>query len=247
MKKPNRILIKISGEALAGNEKTGIHPETVKGFARQIKEINDAGIETTLVVGGGNFWRGRGAEEIGMDRVAADNMGMLATIMNGIAMQEALESLNVDTRLQTAIQMPQLSEAFIRRKSIRHLEKGRVVIFAGGTGSPYFSTDSASALRAAEIKADCILMSKNGTAGVYTSDPKTDPNAKLYKTLSYKTILERNLQVMDQTAAALCRDNNIDVRVFDINIENNIVKAAKGEDIGTLVSTYSEDTFQSEN
>lgn len=232
-----RILIKISGEALKGELESGVDPTKVNEIAQEIKTVVDSNIQVAIVVGGGNFWRGRGADEIGMDRVSADNMGMLATIMNGIALQEALESNAVDSRMQTSITMTQLAEPFILRKAIRHLEKGRVVIFSGGTGSPYFSTDSASALRAIEIKADMILMSKNGTAGVYDKDPQKEKDAKLFKDITYDEILKLNLQVMDQTAASLCRDNNVNLRVFDINEHGNILKAALNKDIGTIVHT----------
>jgi uridylate kinase len=231
----NRVLLKLSGEALKGNTEFGIDPMTVNEIAKQIKEAHDLGIQIGIVVGGGNIWRGKTAEGLGMDRAQADYMGMLATIMNGLAVQDALEHLGVPTRVMTAITVNQVAEPYIRRKAIRHLEKGRVCIFVGGLGSPYFSTDTACVLRATEIGAEVVLMAKNGTEGIYDSDPKTNPNAKMFEEISFKEILARDLKVMDSTAASLCKDNKLQLIVFNMNKNGNIVKAVKGEKIGTLV------------
>ena len=230
-----RVLLKMSGEALKGSEGVGIDSKTVFALARQIKEAHELGIEIGIVVGGGNIWRGKTGQELGMDRAQADYMGMLATIMNSLAIQDGLESLGVPTRVLTALNIQEVAEPYIRRRAIRHLEKGRVCIFAGGTGSPYFTTDTAAALRATEINADALLMAKNGTDGVYDSDPRKNPNAKLYEHLTFTNVLEKGLQVMDSTAAALCKDNNVNIVVFNMNEEGNIVKAMKGDKIGTLV------------
>lgn len=230
-----RVLLKLSGEALssAGNN---FDPEILKELAKEIKDVHDEGVEIGIVVGGGNFIRGKMAESIGIERVQADNMGMLATIMNALAIQSVLESIGVDTRVQTSIDIPEVAEPFIIRRAIRHLEKGRVVIFGGGTGSPYFSTDTASALRASEIKADVILMAKNGVDGVYTADPKTDPTATKYDKLTYMEVLNKGLKVLDTTATSMCMDNDIDLVVFNMNQRGNILKAVKGEANGTVVS-----------
>ncbi len=230
-----RILLKISGEALKGENQAGIDPQTVQRIALQIKEAHELGVEIGIVVGGGNIWRGKTGEALGMDRAQADYMGMLATIMNGLAVQDALEQLGVPSRAMTALPMNQIAEPYIRRRAIRHLEKGRVCIFVGGLGNPYFSTDTACVLRATEIGAEVILMAKNQTEGVYDSDPKTNPNAKLYKELTFTEILSKNLKVMDSTAASLCNDNKMQIIVFNMNKSGNIVKAVKGETIGTLV------------
>lgn len=230
-----RILLKISGEALKGENQAGIDPQTVQRIALQIKEAHELGVEIGIVVGGGNIWRGKTGEALGMDRAQADYMGMLATIMNGLAVQDALEQLGVPSRAMTALPMNQIAEPYIRRRAIRHLEKGRVCIFVGGLGNPYFSTDTACVLRATEIGAEVILMAKNQTEGVYDSDPKTNPNAKLYKELTFAEILSKNLKVMDSTAASLCNDNKMQIIVFNMNKSGNIVKAVKGETIGTLV------------
>ena len=230
-----RILLKISGEALKGENQAGIDPQTVQKIALQIKEAHELGVEIGIVVGGGNIWRGKTGEALGMDRAQADYMGMLATIMNGLAVQDALEQLGVPSRAMTALPMNQIAEPYIRRRAIRHLEKGRVCIFVGGLGNPYFSTDTACVLRATEIGAEVILMAKNQTEGVYDSDPKTNPNAKLYKELTFTEILSKNLKVMDSTAASLCNDNKMQIIVFNMNKSGNIVKAVKGETIGTLV------------
>lgn len=231
----HRILLKLSGEALKGETEFGIDPKTVAEIAQQIKNVYDLGVEIGIVVGGGNIWRGKTAETMGMDRAQADYMGMLATVMNGLAVQDALEHLSVPTRVMTALSINQVAEPYIRRKAISHLGKGRVCIFVGGLGSPYFSTDTACVLRATEIEADVVLMAKNGTEGVYDSDPKTNPNAKLYNEITFSEILAKNLAVMDSTAASLCKDNKKQIIVFNMNKNGNIVRAVKGEKIGTLV------------
>ena len=231
----NRVLLKLSGEALKGNTEFGIDPITVNEIAKQIKEAHDLGVQVGIVVGGGNIWRGKTAEGLGMDRAQADYMGMLATIMNGLAVQDALEHLGVPTRVMTAITVNQVAEPYIRRKAIRHLEKGRVCIFVGGLGSPYFSTDTACVLRATEIGAEVVLMAKNGTEGIYDSDPKTNPNAKMFEQITFKDILAKDLKVIDSTAASLCKDNKLQLIVFNMNKNGNIVKAVRGEKIGTLV------------
>jgi uridylate kinase len=230
-----RVLLKLSGEALKGNADFGIDPITVKVIAEQIKDIHDMGVEVGIVVGGGNIWRGKTAEALGMDRAQADYMGMLATIMNGLAVQDSLEHLGVPTRVMTAITVNQVAEPYIRRKAIRHLEKGRVCIFVGGLGSPYFSTDTACVLRATEIGAEVVLMAKNGTEGIYDSDPRKNPNARMYQELTFNEILEKGLAVMDSTAASLCRDNKLPLIVFNMNKDGNILRAVKGENIGTKV------------
>ncbi len=231
----HRILLKLSGEALKGETEFGIDPKTVSEIAEQIKDVYDLGVEIGIVVGGGNIWRGKTAETMGMDRAQADYMGMLATVMNGLAVQDALEHLSVPTRVMTALSINQVAEPYIRRKAISHLGKGRVCIFVGGLGSPYFSTDTACVLRATEIEADVVLMAKNGTEGVYDSDPRTNPNAKLYHEITFAEILAKNLAVMDSTAASLCKDNKKQIIVFNMNKSGNIVRAVKGEKIGTLV------------
>ena len=231
--KYKRVLLKLSGESLAGEMKHGIDFETVLKICKPIKECVDAGVEVGIVVGGGNFWRGRSSGE--MDRTRADHMGMLATIMNSLALQNALEQAGVPTRCLSALEVQAVAEPYIRRRAIRHLEKGRVCIFAGGLGNPYFSTDTAAATRAIEIGADVVLMAKNGTEGVYDSDPRKNPNAKMYEELSFSEVLNKNLAVMDSTAASLCKDNGMKLIVFNMNKPGNIVKAVKGEHIGTLV------------
>lgn len=230
-----RILLKLSGEALKGETSFGIDPSTVKKVATQIKEVYDLGVEIGIVVGGGNIWRGKTAEELGMERAQADYMGMLATVMNALAIQEALEKLDVPTRVLSALDVKEVAEPYIRRRAIRHLEKKRVCVFGGGIGSPYFSTDTASVLRATEIGAELVLMAKNGTEGVFDSDPRKNPNAKMFDELTFNDIISNNLGVMDMTAAALCRDNNIKALVFNMNKDGNIVKAVSGEKIGTIV------------
>ena len=234
--KYNRVLLKLSGEALAGDDKTGINAHTVADIARQIKDAKDLGVEIAIVCGGGNLWRGKTGADMGMDRSSADYMGMLATSINALALQDSLESLGVDTRVQTAIEMKEIAEPYIRRRAIRHLEKGRVVIFGAGTGSPFFTTDTTAALRAAEINADVILMAKNGVDGVYSADPKVDPNAIRFDTISYFDVLQKDLKIMDQTAITLCKDNNIDLCVFNMSVDGNIAKACNGDDIGTTIS-----------
>lgn len=232
--KYKRILLKLSGEALAGKQKSGIDFDTVLEFCKPIKKCVDAGIEVGIVVGGGNFWRGRSSGK--MDRTRADHMGMLATAINALGVADALEQIGVDVRVQTAISMRTVAEPYIRGKAIRHLEKGRVVIFGCGTGNPFFSTDTAASLRAAEIEAEIILKATL-VDGVYDSDPKKNPNAKKYDTLSFHEVLNRDLAVMDSTAASLCKDNDIPILVFSIEEPDNIYKAAIGESIGTLVNT----------
>ncbi|WLR43515.1 UMP kinase [Bacillus carboniphilus] len=237
MSKPkyNRIVLKLSGEALAGEEGFGINPAVIQSIARQVKEIQELGVEVAVVVGGGNIWRGKIGSEMGMDRATADYMGMLATVMNSLALQDSLENLGIQTRVQTSIEMRQVAEPYIRRKAIRHLEKKRVVIFASGTGNPYFSTDTTAALRAAEIEADVILMAKNNVDGVYTADPKKDQSAVKFQELSYLDVLKDGLAVMDSTASSLCMDNDIPLIVFSIMEEGNIKKVVVGEKIGTIV------------
>ncbi|ACL69524.1 UMP kinase [Halothermothrix orenii] len=231
----SRVLLKISGEALAGEEGFGIDPVIIKGIARQIFEVvTDTGVEMAIVVGGGNIFRGVAGSAKGMDRGTADYMGMLATVINALALQDAIEKLGLETRVQSAIEMRQVAEPYIRRRAIRHLEKGRVVIFAAGTGNPFFSTDTTAALRAAEISADAILMAKN-VDGVYDSDPADNPDAVKYKELAYIDVLSRSLRVMDSTAVSLCMDNNIPLIVFGVKEEGNIKKAILGEEIGTFV------------
>jgi uridylate kinase len=230
-----RVLLKLSGEALAGNEKN-FDPVVLHSLAKEIKEAQELGIEIAIVVGGGNFIRGKTVSDIGIERVQGDYMGMLATIINALAIQAALEAVGVDTRCQTSIDIPKVAEPFIQRRAVRHLEKGRVVIFGGGTGSPYFSTDTTAALRASEIKADVILMAKNGVDGVYSADPKTNPNAVRYDHLTYMDLLNKGLQVMDSTATSMCMDNNMELMVFNMNEAGNIVRAMKGEKIGTIIN-----------
>ncbi|WP_026105038.1 UMP kinase [Halalkalibacterium ligniniphilum] len=235
MGKYNRVVLKLSGEALAGEQGYGIDPEVIQSIASQIKEIVELGVEVAVVVGGGNIWRGMAGSAKGMDRATADYMGMLATVMNSLALQDSLENINVQSRVQTSIEMRQVAEPYIRRKAIRHLEKKRVVIFAAGTGNPYFSTDTTAALRAAEIEAEVILMAKNKVDGVYSADPSIDASAKKYTTISYLDVLKEGLAVMDSTASSLCMDNNIPLIVFSIMDEGNIKKAVLGEEIGTVV------------
>ncbi|UOQ43027.1 UMP kinase [Halobacillus salinarum] len=230
-----RIVLKLSGEALSGKAGFGIEPSIIQSVSRQVKEVAELGVEVAVVVGGGNIWRGKVGSEMGMDRANADYMGMLATVMNSLALQDSLENMGIPTRVQTSIEMRQVAEPYIRRKAIRHLEKKRVVIFAAGTGNPYFSTDTTAALRAAEIEADVILMAKNNVDGVYTADPKINNNAKKYEQLSYLEVLNEGLGVMDSTASSLCMDNDIDLLVFSITEEGNIKKAVMGENIGTIV------------
>jgi uridylate kinase len=233
--KYNRVVLKLSGEALSGSIGYGIDPTIIQSIANQVKELVEMDVEVAVVVGGGNIWRGKAGSEMGMDRATADYMGMLATVMNSLALQDSLENIEVETRVQTSIEMRQVAEPYIRRKAIRHLEKKRVVIFAAGTGNPYFSTDTTAALRAAEIEAEVILMAKNNVDGVYTADPKTDETAKKYNTLSYLEVLKEGLAVMDSTASSLCMDNDIPLIVFSIMEEGNIKRVIEGENIGTVV------------
>lgn len=230
--KYKRVLLKLSGESLAGNEMHGIDFETVLRICRPIKECVDMGVQIAIVVGGGNFWRGRSSGQ--MDRTRADHMGMLATTINALGVADALEQLGLTVRVQTAISMQQIAEPYIRNRAVRHLEKGRVVVFGCGTGNPFFSTDTAASLRAAEIDADIILKATM-VDGVYDSDPKKNPNAVKYDTLSFMDVLNQNLQVMDSTAATMCKDNNIPILVFSIDQPENIKKAICGEPIGTIV------------
>lgn len=235
MAKYKRVVLKLSGESLAGDQKFGINPEVVEKIAIQIKRVHEAGVEVAIVVGGGNIWRGLAGSAKGMERASADYMGMLATVMNAVALQDGLEKCGVNTRVQSAIEMRQVAEPYIRRKAIRHMEKDRVVIFGAGTGNPYFSTDTTAALRAAEIEADVILMAKKGTEGIYDSDPNKNPDAKKFDEISYSEILARRLAVMDTTATSLCMDNSIPLVVFNVDDYENIYKAAIGENIGTTV------------
>lgn len=231
--KYKRVLLKLSGEALAGNQKTGIDIETLGAICDKVKEVADLGVQVSIVVGGGNFWRGRRNGEQ-MEKTTADYMGMLATTMNALALQDALEARGVYTRVQTAIEMREIAEPYIKRKAAKHLERGRIVIFACGTGNPYFTTDTAAALRAAETEADVILLGKN-IDGVYSADPKLDPTAVKYDEITYAEVLSKDLKVMDSTATALCKDNNIPLQVFGIADPENIVRAVKGERVGTIV------------
>ena len=232
--KYKRVILKLSGEALAGVNGFGLDFNVAKRIALEIKELVDMGVEVGTVVGGGNIWRGRSGE--GMDRTTADYMGMMATCINALALQDSLEQVGVMTRVQTAIEMKEIAEPFIRRRAMRHLEKGRVVIFAAGTGNPYFSTDTTAALRAAEIEADVILLAKK-VDGVYNKDPHKYADAKKYDTLSYIDVLDQGLQVMDSTATSLCMDNNIPILVFGLDEPGNIKRAMYGQNIGTLVTS----------
>jgi len=234
--KYNRVLLKVSGEALAGEQKFGINPLVVADIARQIKDAKDLGVEIAIVCGGGNIWRGKTGSDMGMERAAADYMGMLATVMNGMALQNALETIGVDTRLMSAISMKEVAEPYIRRRAVRHLEKGRIVIFGAGTGSPFFTTDTTAALRAAEMNVDVILMAKNGVDGVYSDDPKINPDAKRYDHISYLDVINEDLHIMDQTAITLCKDNGIDLCVFNMQEDGNIAKACEGVVVGTIIS-----------
>lgn len=229
-----RVLLKLSGEALSADGST-FSVDVLQDLASEIKEVVSHGVEVAIVVGGGNFIRGKMAVELGMDRTQGDYMGMLATIINALAIQSTLEGTGVDTRVQTSLNMPEVAEPFIQRRAVRHLEKGRVVIFGGGTGLPFFSTDTTAALRASEIKADVILMAKNGVDGVYSADPKKDPSATRFDELTYMDLLEKGLQVMDSTATSMCMDNHMQIMVFNMNQKGNIVKACMGEKIGTVI------------
>ena len=235
MLKYKRILLKLSGEALAGDKEFGFSNDVLESFARQIKEVHDQGVEVAIVIGGGNIFRGISGMEKGFDRVTGDTMGMLATIMNGLALQNSIENLGVPTRVMSALQMPQVAEPFIRRKAIRHLEKGRVVIFAGGTSNPYFTTDSSGALRAVEIHAD-VLAKGTKVDGIYDKDPMKVEDAVRYETVSYAEAISKNLKVMDTAALSLCRENEMPIVVFNALEEGNILKMAQGENIGTVVT-----------
>lgn len=231
----NRILLKLSGEALAGPNKFGIDPKTVTAIAEELKEVTKDGYQIAIVVGGGNIWRGQGAAELGMDRSQADYMGMMATIMNGLALQDSLEAIGVSSRVQTALHVDQVAEPYIRRRTIRHLEKNRVVILAGGTGMPYFTTDSNTMLRASELNINLVLMAKNGVDGVYDKDPNKHDDATRYETLTYKEILEKQLKVMDLTASSLADENGLTTIVFNMNEKGNILKVLKDNSIGTII------------
>lgn len=230
-----RIVLKVSGESLAGQAGYGIDANMIASIAEQVKEVVELNVEVAIVVGGGNIWRGIAGTAKGIDRATADYMGMLATVMNSLALQDALEQIDVPTRVQTSIAMQQIAEPYIRRRAIRHLEKGRVVIFAAGTGNPFFSTDTTAALRAAEIEAEVILMAKNKVDGVYSADPFKDATAEKYDELTYLDVLNKNLGVMDSTASSLCMDNNIPLIVFSITESGNIKRVVMGEKIGTIV------------
>ena len=233
--KYKRVILKLSGEAMAGQSGFGIDPATIKEMVKEIKEVHALGVEIAIIVGGGNIWRGITGAEMGMERAQADYMGMLATVMNSLALQDVLENNGVPTRVQTSIDMRQIAEPFIRRRAIRHLEKGRVVIFAAGTGNPYFSTDTLAALRAAEVNADVILMAKNNVDGVYDADPRQDANATKFDNLSHLDVIAKGLKVMDSTASSLSMDNDIPLVVFNLNEPGNIRRVVLGESIGTVV------------
>ena len=234
-KKFKRVLLKLSGEALQGDKQYGLDPKVIDGIAEELKEIKDLGVEIAVVIGGGNIFRGIAAEQRGMDRATADYMGMLATIINALALQDALEQQDVVTRVVTAIEMRSVAEPFIRRRAIRHLEKGRVVVFGGGTGNPYFSTDTAAALRAMEIKADVILKATK-VDGIYDADPMVKTDATRFDRISYQQVLEQGLKVMDATAISLCMDNRLPIVVFNLRTPGNIKRAITGEPIGSLVT-----------
>lgn len=232
-----RVLLKLSGEALMGHREYGTDPSRLKAIAKEVKCLVELGIEVTIVVGGGNIFRGMQAAAHGMDRASADYVGMLATVLNAVELQDALENQGADTRVLTAIQIAEVAEPYIRRRAIRHLEKGRVVIFAGGTGNPFFTTDTAAALRALEIHADAIMMAKNDVEGVFDSDPKENENAVFLPYVTHREAIERNLKVMDSTALSLCSDNDLPIYVFNMEEASNIDRIARGEEIGTLVSS----------
>lgn len=228
-----RILLKISGEALAGEQNVGINPIMVEHVVKQLVELHEKGMDIGVVIGGGNFWRGR--QGTNMDRVTADHMGMLATIMNALALQDAIEKKGIQTRVQTALSIPAVAEPYILRKALKHFECGRIVIFACGTGNPYFSTDSGAALRAAEIKADVLLMAKN-VDGLYDCDPKKNPNAKKYENITYMEVINKGLNLMDITSITMCMENNIPIVTFGLQTENGLIKAAMGEKVGTKIN-----------
>jgi uridylate kinase len=232
-----RILLKLSGESLMGSLDFGTDPERLKAVAQQVKVVQDRGVEVAIVLGAGNIYRGMEGAAAGMDRATADYMGMLAIVLNALALQDALEKLGVDTRVQSAIHVQEVAEPYIRRRAMRHLEKGRVVIFAAGTGNPFFTTDTAAALRAIEIHAEALLMAKNGVEGVLTADPRTDPSAELIPQITHMEALERRLRVMDLTALTLCMENELPIYVFNMDDERNIDRIVSGERVGTLVKT----------
>ncbi|HHH8159021.1 TPA: UMP kinase [Streptococcus agalactiae] len=234
--KYQRILIKLSGEALAGDKGVGIDIPTVQSIAKEIAEVHNSGVQIALVIGGGNLWRGEPAAEAGMDRVQADYTGMLGTVMNALVMADSLQQYGVDTRVQTAIPMQTVAEPYVRGRALRHLEKNRIVVFGAGIGSPYFSTDTTAALRAAEIEAEAILMAKNGVDGVYNADPKKDANAVKFDELTHVEVIKRGLKIMDATASTISMDNDIDLVVFNMNEPGNIKRVVLGEQIGTTVS-----------
>lgn len=235
--KYKRVLLKISGEALLGDQQFGIDPKPVEMIADEIRSIYERGVEIAVVVGGGNIFRGmKNSARLGMDQASGDYVGMLATVMNAVVLQCALKKIEVECRVMTAIAMNQIAEPYVRHRAIRHLEKGRVVIFAAGTGNPFFTTDTASALRASEINAEVMLMAKNGVDGVYDDDPKVNPNAKKIDKISYAEIIKRDLKVMDTSACALCKQNNIPISVFDFKASGSLVKIMNGEDVGTYIS-----------
>ena len=235
--KYKRVLLKISGEALLGDQQFGIDPKPVEMIADEIRSIYERGVEIAVVVGGGNIFRGmKNSARLGMDQASGDYVGMLATVMNAVCLQCALKKIEVECRVMTAIAMNQIAEPYYRHKAVRHLEKGRVVIFAAGTGNPFFTTDTASALRASEVGADVMLMAKNGVDGVYTDDPKTNPDAKMLKTMTYDDIIHRDLKVMDTSACALCKQNNIPIIVFDFKAQGSLVKIQNGESVGTYIN-----------
>ncbi|XMB71839.1 UMP kinase [Mycoplasmatota bacterium WC30] len=231
-----RVMIKVSGEALAGSDGIGINPKVVKSIAKELKDAFDLNLcEIGVIVGGGNIFRGKLASEMGIERSSADYMGMIGTILNALALSNSLESLGIETRVMSSLNIPEVAEPYIRRKALSHFQKNRVVIFGGGTGNPYFSTDTTAALRAAELGATMIYMAKNGTDGVYDKDPRTNKDAIKFKEITHQEVLHKQLNVMDSTAAALCNDNNIDIYVFDLNVTGNIKNAILGKDIGTLI------------
>jgi uridylate kinase len=232
-----RVLIKLSGEALMGPLEYGTDPQTVAAIAAELKEVHDRGVEIAIVLGGGNIYRGLAAAAEGMDRATGDYMGMLAIVLNALALQDALEKLDVHTRVLSALTISEVAEPYIRRRAMRHLEKGRIVIFAAGTGNPFFTSDTAAALRALEMHAEAILMAKNGVEGVYTADPNRDPSAEFIPEISAREALNRGLRVMDSTALSLCMDNHLPIHVFDMNVEGNLEQIVSGDRVGTLVTT----------
>ncbi|HEX6664267.1 MAG TPA: UMP kinase [Gaiellaceae bacterium] len=236
----HRILLKLSGESLMGDREYGLDRETIDAVAEEIVDVRSSGVETAIVVGAGNIYRGMSAAAEGMDRATADYAGMLATVLNSLALQDALEDRGAYTRVQSALELKEVAEPYIRRRAIRHLEKGRIVIFAAGTGNPFFTTDTAAALRALEINADAILMAKHGTRGVYGDDPRVDPDAEFLPELTHREAIERGLKVMDTTALSLCMDNNLPIYVFQL-AQGNIARVLKGERIGTIISTPREE------